>query len=109
MHGAICEFAGHERGLDIYRCAEATRDGRFADRAIQDADAGDADLHAGEKSSWFGRERERVPRISAAGLRHLEQARAPRTHDGNLGHREDAVQQNEHEQEEQVGKHVCLS
>jgi hypothetical protein len=76
---------------------------------IQDADAGDADLHAGEKSGWFGRELERVPGTSAAGVRHLEQARAPRTHDSNLGHREDAVQQNEREQEEQVGEHVCLS
>ena len=72
----------------LERHSDTTSDGGLADRATQNSDAGDADLHRGKKSSRLSRQLQRSHGAALAGLYQLNQPGATRTDHRDLGHGE---------------------
>ena len=83
-------------------------DRSVADGTVQDADAGDADLDARQETRRLRRQDQRVARAGVARVGHLHEPRALRTNDRDLRHREDAIEEYQHQQEQNVTEHGFL-
>ena len=90
---------------------DACEDGRervrelcAAIRAGEDADERDADLHRREEAVRAGRELDRGARAQVAVVGALLQPRLARRDDGELGHREHAVEHDQREDQQGLGR-----
>jgi hypothetical protein len=75
---------------------------RLTNRAAEDSNRGSPDLHTRQESSRLGRERQGTLRAFSARLSKLHQPSSPGADDGDLGHGEDAVEEDQYKQEKHV-------
>jgi hypothetical protein len=80
---------------------------RFAERAVEDADQGDADLHRREEAARVFVQLDGAGGAAVAIVRHLVQAHALGLHDGEFGQGKHPVQQDQGEDDDDIG-HALL-